>query len=93
MTLFLKHKIIIPHEFAFQSKVSTSHAMLDFVKVVFDNIDHNLQTGLVLIELKVFDTFGHKILLNRLAHYCIREMVVKLSSSYLNYGKQLVNLN
>ena len=48
MTFFFKHKVIYPHQFGFQSKISTSHAMLDLVTASNDNIDLNLHTGLFL---------------------------------------------
>ena len=49
MTFFFKHKVIYLHQFGFQSKIFTSHAMLDLVTAAYDNIDLNLHTGLVLI--------------------------------------------
>ena len=94
MTFFYKHKVIYPHQFGFQSKISTSHAMLDLVTAVYGNIDLNLYTGLVLIDFKkAFDTICHKILLNKLAHYGIRGVAFKLLSSYLTYPKQFVDFN
>ena len=45
MTFFFKHKVIYPHQFGFQSKISTSHAMLDLVTAAYDNIDLNLQSS------------------------------------------------
>ena len=94
MTFFIKHKVIYPHQFGFQSKISTSHAMLDLVTAAYDNIDLYLHTGLVLIDLKkAFDTICHKILLNKLAHYGIWGVAFKLLSSYLTYQKQFVNFN
>ena len=74
MTFFFKYKVIYPHRLGFQSKISTSGAMLDSVTSAYDNIDLNLHTGLVLIGFKkTFDTVCHKILLNKLAHYGILE--------------------
>ena len=63
MTFFFKHKVIYPHQFGFQSKISTSHAMIELVTAAYNNIDLNLHTGLVLIDFKkAFDTVCHKIL-------------------------------
>ena len=94
MTFFFKHKVIYPHQFGFQSKISTSHAMLDLVTAAYDNIDLNLHTSLVLIDFKkAFDTVCHKILLNKLAHYGIWGVAFKLLSSSLTYRKQFVNFN
>ena len=66
--------------------------MLDLVITAFDNIDHNLHIGLVLVNLKkAFNTVYYKILSNKLAHYCIRGATFKLKSSYLNYRKQFLD--
>ena len=57
--------------------------MLDLVTAAYDNINLNLHTGLVFIDLKkAFDTFFHKILLNKLAHYGIRGVAFNLLSSF-----------
>ena len=94
MTFFFKHKVIYPHQFDFQSKISTSNATLDLVTAAYNNSDLNLHTGVVLIDFKkAFDTICHKILLNKLAHYGIRRVAFKLLSSYLTYRKQFVNCN
>ena len=94
MTFFFKHKVTYPHQFGFQSKISTSHAMLELVTAAYDNIDLNIHTGLVLINFKkAFDTVCHKILLNKLAYYGIQGVAFKLLSLYLTYRKQFVNFN
>ena len=67
--------------------------MLDLVTATFDNIDHNLHTGLLVDFEKAFDTVCHKILLNKLVHYGIQGVAFKLLSSYLNYHKQFINFN
>ena len=83
MIFFYKHKVTYSHQFGFQSKISTSHAMLDLITATYDNIDLNLHTGLVLINFKkAFDTVCHKILLKKLAHYDIWGVAFKLLSSY-----------
>ena len=48
MAFFKKHEVLYPHQFGFQGKISTSHAMLDLITTAYDNIDNNLHTGLFL---------------------------------------------
>ena len=80
------------HQFGFQGKISTSHAMLDLTTTAYDNIDNNLLTELVFIDLKkVFDTVCYKILMTKLARYGIRGVAFKLLSSYLSGRQQYVN--
>ena len=68
--------------------------MLDLFTAAHDNIDLNLHTRLILIDLKkAFNPVCPKILLNKLAHYGIQGIEFKLLSSYLTYRKQFVNFN
>ena len=60
MTFFIKHIIIYLNHFGFPNKISTSYAMLDLVTAAINNIDHNLKTRLVLLDLKKpIDTVCH----------------------------------
>ena len=93
LTFFTKHKILYPHQFGFQDKISTFHAMLDLTTTAYNNIDEKLYTGLVFVDFKkAFDTVCHKILLTKLAHYGIRGVAFKLLNSYLSSRQQYVNL-
>ena len=92
MAFFKKHEVLYPHQFGFQGKISTSHAMLDSTTTAYDNIDNNLHTGLIFIDFKkAFDIVCHKILMTKLAHYGIRGVTFKLLSSYLSGRQQYVN--
>jgi len=68
--------------------------MLNVVKAAHNNMQQNLYTNLVLVNLrKVFDSFYHKTLLNKLKNYDIRGVAHNLFSSYLSNRKQFVSLN
>ena len=65
---FQKHHILYPNQFGFQSKTSTAHAMLDVVTSLYDSIDRNQYSGLVLIDLKkAFDTVSYITLPKKIA--------------------------
>ena len=65
--VFQKYHILYPNQFGFQSKTSTAHAMLDVVTSLYDPINRNQYSGLVLIDLKkAFDTVSHATLLKKL---------------------------
>ena len=92
---FQKHHIPVlnPNQFGFQSKTSTAHAMLDVVTTLYDSINRNQYSRLVLIDLKAFDTVSHTTLLKKLHNYGIRGVAQKMLVSYLECRKQFVALN
>ena len=71
--------------------------MVDLATAAFNNIDHNLHTGFVIVDLKkAFVTVCHKILLNKLTHYGIREVAFMLLNSYVitvNDSSPLIKFN
>ena len=78
----------------FKKKVSTTHAMLDVVTTIYDNIYEKLFSGLLLIDLrKAFDTVCYQTLLIKMEHYGIRGVAYNLVNSYLRDRKQFVALN
>ena len=68
--------------------------MLDVVTSLYDSINRNQYSGLVLIDLKkAFDTVSHTTLLKQFHNYGIRGVAQKLLVSYLECRKQFVALN
>ena len=73
--------------------MSITHAILDIVTTSLDNVNLNLFTGLVFLDLqKAFDTASHNILLTKLDHYGIRGSANLLIKSFLN-RKQYTFIN
>ena len=74
MVFFKRHEVLYPHQFGFHGKISTFHAMLDLTTTAYDNIDNNLHTGLVFIDIKkAYDTVCHRILTTKLATMAFEE--------------------
>ena len=68
--------------------------MLDVITSLYDSINRNQYSGLVLIDLKkAFDTVFHTTLLKKLHNYSIRGVAQKLLVSYLECKKHFVALN
>ena len=88
-----KHKVIQKNQFGCQSNVSTNHALVDVISSCFDNINDNLFTGLIFLDLtKAFDTVNHEILLHKLDHYNIRGQANNLLRTFLK-RRQYVLIN
>ena len=67
ITFLNKHKAIHKTQYGFQKNIFTNHALIDVVTNSFDNINANLYTGLVFLDLtKAFDTVSHDTLLCKL---------------------------
>ena len=86
--------IIYANQFGFQPKTSTVHAMLNVVTSLYDSINCDQYSGLILIDLKkAFDTVSHTTILKKLHNYGVRGVAHNLISSYLDNKKQFVALN
>ena len=89
-----KHSIISSNQYGFRSSFSTTHAMLDVLTSIYDNINDNTITALLLFDLnKVFDTVQHDIFLRKLEHFGIRGTAQKLIASFLRNRQQYVSLH
>ena len=54
---FNKHSVMLSTQYGFRSNHSTSHALLDVLTSLYDNIDGGKYTALLLLDLKkAFDT-------------------------------------
>ena len=79
-----KNKILPSHQYGFQKKTSTAHAILDFVTASHDNIHHHHFTGIFFLDFKkAFDTVCHQSLIKKLEHYGIRGPTLSLLISFL----------
>ncbi len=73
-TFLTKFKILYELKFGFRNNHSTNLTIIDIVECIRDALDNGEKViGLYLHLQKAFDTLNHEILLNKLAHYGIRE--------------------
>ena len=80
-----KHNVIYKTQYCFQKHTFTTHAVLDIVSTAYDNINRNLDTGLIFLDLrKAFDCVPHDILLAELKHYGIRGTLNRLIETFLD---------
>ena len=88
------NEIIYPNQFGFRKSRSTQHSLIQIIDSINKTIDNGFYGCGIFIDLsKAFDTVNHKILLNKLEHYGIRNESLCWFQSYLNNRKQFVTIN
>ena len=85
-----KHKLLNPYQYGFRENRSTIHAISHIYDDLLQNIDQNLYSCSIFLDLsKAFDTVDHQILLKKMENYFgIRGICLKLLESYLTNRKQ-----
>ena len=91
---FRENNIIYPLQLGFRKQYSTFHILISLTKDIRKNLDKgNIGSGNFLDLQKAFDTVEHDILLPKLEHYCIRDVLNHWFKSYLFNRKQFVSIN
>ena len=87
------YNILSPHQFGFRKKFGTEYAILDVCEKILNNLDKNLNTCSIFLDLaKAFDSVSHEILLKKLHRYGMRGEVLSLFKSYLSSRTQFTAL-
>ena len=86
-----KQNFFYSQQFGFRQNHSTSAALISFTEYISNAIDKNEIPISIFIDFsKAFDTLDHKILLEKLLHYGIREVSYELFKNYLANRAQCV---
>ena len=89
-----KNDILFKSQYGFREKHSTRHAVIDIVNIIQNNMDLELFTCDIFLDLKkAFDTVNHSIWLKRLNHYGIRGIINEWFSSYLLGCSQVTEID
>ena len=81
-------------QFGFREGVSTSHAIINKLQFVYDNLDNgDLVLSIFLDFRKAFDCVDHMILISKLSKYGIRGIALDWFKSYLSDRYQCVAIN
>ena len=92
---FLEEKeILYKQQFGFRNKHSTTHALLSITDEIHEACDNGSYGCGVFLDLKkAFDTVNHKILLDKLNYYGIRDKTNDWFKSFLNEHLQFTTIN
>ena len=88
------NRLVYRYQSCFRSLHLVASCLLQNTNEWYGNIDNNKLTGLVFIDLKkAFNTLDTKLLLDKLAHYGIRNVEQRWFASYLTNRQQFRRVN
>ena len=88
-----KNKVLCLNQFGFRKNFSTLLAVSEIYDNLLDNLEKNLNSCVVFLDLrKAFDTVNHDILIRKMERYGIRGIALSLFKSYLCNRKHFVKL-
>ena len=91
---FASNKLLGNEQFGFRTLHSTALALSKSSSNWWLNMDKGKMNSVVFLDIqKAFDTVNHKILLDKLNHYGIRDEELSFFSSYLHRRTQCCSVN
>ena len=89
-----KNRILVNCQYGFRKKKSTTEAVMDQMRYIYDNLDDgNTVVSLFLDFSKAFDCIDHKLLLHKLFLCGVRGIALDWFRSYLSSRQQYVSTN
>ena len=88
------HETLFEMQFDFRNEHSTEHALISLSEKIKSTLDNgNVGCGNFIDSQQAFNTVNHRILLQKLEHYGMREIAIQWFQSYLHNRKQFVSVN
>ena len=93
VNLFLSYNDILDvRQHGFRASFSTSTAIFELVKELFQNYDEGRCTSCIFVDYrKAFETLDHNILCQKLSRYNFSQLAVKWFEFYLSNRKHIVS--
>ena len=81
------------NQYGFREKHSTFLALLKLIDDISNEVNNTIYSIGIFIDLsKAFDTIDHSLLIKKLHHYVVREIVLDWFVSYLANRSQYVKI-
>ena len=91
---FNDNNILYSQQYGFRPGSSTSHAIFDVLKNLYDNWKSKLITGCVFVDFaRAFETIDHKILLSKLEAYGLMKTPLNIFKKYITQRTQYTIVN
>ena len=88
------NNILSKNQYGFRKDLSTSIAIFDVLKVLFENWNDKKYSGCVFIDFsRAFDSIDHCILMEKLKLYGLDETPLNFVKSYMSCRKQTTTVN
>ena len=92
-TFLDNNNLIYKHQYGFRPKYSTNHALINITETIREALDQGkIACGFFVDFQKAFETVNHSVLLDKLSHYGIIELMNDWFSSYLSNRQQFVSV-
>jgi HD superfamily phosphohydrolase YqeK len=87
------YNILTSEQYGFRDGVSTGDTICKLINSVYEARNNKYYIACILYDItKAFDCVSHEVLLSKLEHYVVMEIVLNWFRSYINDRRQTVSL-
>ena len=91
---FNNKNLLSPRQYGFRPGMSTSQAIFDVLKMLYNNWNDALYTGCIFVDYsRAFETIDHKILLLKLEQYGLDTVALNFFKNYISNRTQSTTVN
>ena len=91
---FNENNILNNKQYGFRPGMSTSHAIFDVLKILYDGWDKKVYTGCIFVDFaRAFETIDHNILISKLELYGFGRIPLNFFRNYISNRTQSTTVN